>query len=129
MSDRETGFCVPNNLAAEYRSHYAASSRDLHVTFSCISTGDLSAGALNCFRGKEKKGEGTGEESSYRVIFNFPLIERNKCFGRNVSRYELTEAVDQRTRFYLSSGSVISFAEWKLFPSASLSWNTGSSRC
>lgn len=52
-----TGFCVPppRITTGEYRSHYAAVSRNLHVTFSCIFPRDLSAGTFKLLTKKKEE--------------------------------------------------------------------------
>ena len=52
-----TGFCAPPSriTTEEYRSHYAAVSRNLHVTFSCIFPRDLSAGTFKLLTKKKEE--------------------------------------------------------------------------
>lgn len=68
-----TGFCVPppRITTEEYRSHYAAVSRNLHVTFSCIFPRDLSAGTFKLLTKKRRKSKKKGieERTMSRILF------------------------------------------------------------
>lgn len=77
MPDHTNWFLCPPNNTGEYRSHYAAVSPNLHVTFSCIFPRDLSAGTFKLLtkkggKSKKKKKRKTGieERTTSRILFS-----------------------------------------------------------
>lgn len=68
MPDHTNWFLCPPNNTGEYRSHYAAVSRNLHVTFSCIFPRDLSAGTFKLLTKKKKRKDRNRREDNVTCI-------------------------------------------------------------
>lgn len=116
MPDHTNWFLCPPNNTGEYRSHYAAVSPNLHVTFSCIFPRDLSAGTFKLLtkkggkskKKKKKKDRNRREDNvTYIVFIHLQLLRSDSSVEYNVEVSVLVfslSSVEGKERIFREGG-------------------------
>lgn len=115
MPDHTNWFLCPPNNTGEYRSHYAAVSPNLHVTFSCIFPRDLSAGTFKLLtkkggksKKKKKKDRNRREDNvTYIVFIHLQLLRSDSSVEYNVEVSALVfslSSVEGKERIFREGG-------------------------